>query len=354
MSSTITSSLDRYPYLIFTAGNQPPFGGIQTKTAHIFHALGLEKKKVVYSHGKRVENFFRDFGYGLKRRNIPTDLIKYFPRDGNIFIAEFDRDLFAVNEDNLKLDNITLSLVDTHYYNGASEKIIEKMKSKWSFVAIRKTIANFYEKKFGVKVECIPHIWYKFPIKPELKKYVDDISLKKGAIACCRLDFKKKVEIIFDANDNLPPENICYVHGASTSRVYNYSILKLERLKKYWRGAFEKSFDKVSEIHAPAKFGVNLSDFPADGGGTENTTLEYIYHNTAVILHRNWIKKGKEFSEGSEFEEGYNCFAVESSEELAELLRKNPDTDSIVKEARKIIDNHTSNKLMNDWGRYVK
>lgn len=348
--------LDQNPYVCFSADT--PFGGLVTKTAHIFYALGLNKRKVVYSHGKNVENSVRDYGYGIKKRNIPFELFQYFDPGGQIFLAEMHRNLLmGKNEDNQKfldLDNIVFSLTDTKFM--PPDKLLNIVKSKWRFVAIRKTIANFYEKKLGIKIDFVPHMWYKFDMKPEMKKYVDDIGLKKGCIACCRLDYGKKIDMIFDSNDALSTGHIntCYVSGASVSGIYNYHTLGLDRLKKYWKGKFDKTWEKVTELHAPAKFGINLSDFPADGGGTENTTLEYIYHNTAVILHRNWIKKGKEFSGGSEFEEGYNCFAVESAEELTELLRKNPDTDDIVKEAGKIIDFHSSNKVLNCWSKYVK
>lgn len=343
--------LDKNPYLLFST--QPAFGGIQTKTAHVFYSLGLENKKLIYTLGKKVENNLREFGYGLKRRNINFGLLDYFDKNGSIFISEMEHTLIEDNLRHLKRDNIVFSLVDTNYMPELS--LFPKLKEwGWRFVAVRESIANYFKKNADVDAEVLPHLWFKYPLTDHQRNLVNDLSLKKGAIACCRLTYKKKIDLIFDANDKLGNhENIVNVWGSGESGIYKYHVLRPERLEKYWKGKFDKSFFEVSRIQSPAKFGVNLSQFKQDGGGTENTTLEYIYHNVAVILHRDWIRNGKKYAQ-SEFEEGYNCFAVDNAEELADLLRKNPDTDNIVKNAKKILDNHTNAKIINKWKKYVK
>lgn len=88
---------------------------------------------------------------------------------------------------------------------------------------------------------------------------------------------------------------------------------------------------------------VDLSFLPNDGGGTQYTFLDALYHNCAIILNRQWIENVD--ANYRDFKEGENCYAVSDAQELKELLddAENIDTTKIVQNARKLLDRHIVN-----------
>ena len=52
-----------------------------------------------------------------------------------------------------------------------------------------------------------------------------------------------------------------------------------------------------------------MSIIKGDGGGTQYTFLEAIYHGCALILHHEWV------SIGDTFKKDYNCYVVGGSED---------------------------------------
>jgi hypothetical protein len=79
---------------------------------------------------------------------------------------------------------------------------------------------------------------------------------------------------------------------------------------------------------------VDLSFVPNDGGGTQYTFLDAIYHNCAIILNQQWIENVD--PKYRDFKDGENCYAVSNAEELKELLNnaENIDTLKIVQNAK--------------------
>ena len=106
-----------------------------------------------------------------------------------------------------------------------------------------------------------------------------------------------------------------------------------------------KVFYNVPKILSKAKFMVNLSVLRDDGGGTQYTFLEAIYNDTALIINRKWIENVN--SKYCDFKEGYNCYAVSNGQDLAEIINRsnNIDTMKIIINAKKLMDRHTKE----DW-----
>ena len=44
-------------------------------------------------------------------------------------------------------------------------------------------------------------------------------------------------------------------------------------------------------------FVVDMSIIKGDGGGTQYTFLEAIYHDCALILHKEWVEAGDTFKD---------------------------------------------------------
>jgi hypothetical protein len=121
-----------------------------------------------------------------------------------------------------------------------------------------------------------------------------------------------------------------------------YASEKLEPISssKYYQGRYNKSFSTISKILSNSKFMVDLSSLPMDGGGTQYTFLDAIYHNCALILNRRCIENVDALYRN--FKEDHNCYAVSNAKELSELLNSNKDTAKVVQNARKLLARHIS------------
>ena len=90
-----------------------------------------------------------------------------------------------------------------------------------------------------------------------------------------------------------------------------------------------------------------MSIIKEDGGGTQYTFLEAIYHDCVLILHHDWISKG------NIFKKNINCFVVGNNnslkpeEEIKLILDKGCDVNynKILKNSKKILQKH----LELDW-----
>jgi hypothetical protein len=53
-----------------------------------------------------------------------------------------------------------------------------------------------------------------------------------------------------------------------------------------------------------------------------------------LILHRKWLENDYVDPDYCDFKEGYNCLAVDNENELADIIKKDPDTSKIVENAK--------------------
>ena len=109
---------------------------------------------------------------------------------------------------------------------------------------------------------------------------------------------------------------------------------------EYWKGKFPKNLSPIYDgksILKDAKYMIDMSIIKGDGGGTQYTFLEAIYHDTVLVLHNEWIEKGELFISGQ------NCIGVSNAEELSEFLTNDLSTDKyseILMNSKKILENH--------------
>jgi hypothetical protein len=82
---------------------------------------------------------------------------------------------------------------------------------------------------------------------------------------------------------------------------------------------------------------IDMSIIKGDGGGTQYTFLEAIYHDCILVLHNDWINKGELFTSG------VNCIGVSTAEELAEFIKNDLSSSKyseILMNSKKILENH--------------
>jgi len=322
------------------------YGGATTFTAHLIHKLGVFDNSINIDHSlatnisnanaifrcaKISERKLREFGYGLHYQNVsPYILAKIKYPFVTIFKENYFHALVELNKRSKdRLKDITLVI---HDHRDISNRTVPYVKD-WRLVTIRRTVQEYVQRTYGLDCTFLYHPFYPYPIVSKTKR--------KGAVSISRISFEKNTDIILKANKILDKFDAIKLYGCP-SRVYVHSFLGGFQgdFNKYFYGTFEKSFSTLSEILAEAKFVVDLSILKHDGGGTQYTFLEAIHNDCALILHRKWIEGGDIKPEYCDFKEGYNCFAVESEIELAELIGHDPDTTKIVANSKALIQRH--------------
>ena len=312
---------------------KPVYGGWVTFTAHLSHKLNAP----IYKIAGRNETFDRDYGYECKYRNQSIGEI-------------------------VKLDNILITAVDKHYWEflhlfpPSTEIIIhdptecKKSKNKnplvqstdhnekpllehFKVITIRESVQEYLMNQFNVESLFMPHPFFSYKIPK-----IDGLGYKCVSIA--RIDFDKNTDLLLKANQLLENKSDhIYLFGAE-NRLYVHHKLKELNIQEYWKGKFPKNLSPVYEeksILKDAKYMIDMSIIKGDGGGTQYTFLEAIYHDCVLVLHSEWINKG------SLFQPGVNCIGVSTAEELAEFIKNDLPSSKyseILMNSKKILENH--------------
>ena len=313
---------------------KPVYGGWVTFTAHLSH----KRKAPIHKITSRTEKNKRDFGYECGYRNISL-------------------------EDALLLNNVIITALDKHYWQylpyfssdtqivihdpteckiskkignplvQATENNETPILTKMKVITIRESVQEYLMNKFQISSQFMPHPFFSYEI-PKLK------GLGYKCVSIARIDFDKNTDILLKANKLLEePENLIYLFGAE-NRIYVHHKLKDLDIDKYWKGKFPKNLSPVYDgksILKDAKYMIDMSTIKEDGGGTQYTFLEAIYHDCVLILNNDWISKGELF------QSGVNCLGVANEKELAELLTNeisDEDYSMILQNSKKILDNH--------------
>jgi len=312
---------------------KPVYGGWVTFTAHLSHKLNAP----IYKISQRNETSDRDYGYECKYRNQSIGEI-------------------------IKLDNILITAVDKHYWEylhlfpKETEIIIhdptECKKSKhnnplvqstdhnekpllehFKVITIRESVQEYLMNQFNVKSLFMPHPFFSYKIPK-----IDGLGYKCVSIA--RIDFDKNTDILLKANQLLENKyDHIYLFGAE-NRLYVHHKLKELNIQEYWKGKFPKNLSPIYDgksILKDAKYMIDMSIIKGDGGGTQYTFLEAIYHDCVLVLHSDWINKGELFISG------HNCIGISTAEELAEFIKNDLLSDKyseILMNSKKILENH--------------
>ena len=312
---------------------KPVYGGWVTFTAHLSHKLNAP----IYKIAGRNETFDRDYGYECKYRNQSIGEI-------------------------IKLDNILITAVDKHYWEylhlfpPETEIIIhdptECKKSKnlnplvqstdhnekpllehFKVITIRESVQEYLMNQFSIQSQFMPHPFFSYEI-PKVE------GLGHKCVSIARIDFDKNTDMLLKANQLLENKsNHIYLFGAE-NRLYVHHKLKELNIQEYWKGKFPKNLSPVYDgksILKDAKYMIDMSIIKGDGGGTQYTFLEAIYHDCVLVLHSDWINKGELFISG------VNCIGVSTPEELAEFLTNDLPSSKyseILMNSKKILENH--------------
>ena len=311
------------------------YGGCLTFTVHLLHTLN---KKQVFRITKRFEKKKKNFGYGIRYQNVP---LEYLDSVQNIFITDMFQHFECLTK--LKERSGKEKREVTIVIHDPSEifKFNEPYLKYWNIITIRKSTQQYLRDKYGIDSKFIYHPFYPYSIQQHDDNKGEEN--KTQVVSISRIDFNKNIEIILDANKKA--KNPVKIYGWANKEYVSQKLDSIE-FSKYYQGKYTKSFDATSKVLRKAKFMVDLSVIPNDGGGTQYTFLDAIYHDCVIILNRQWIESVD--AKYRDFKEGENCYAISNAEELKELLddAENIDTSKIVQNARKLLDRHIN---ASDW-----
>ena len=309
--------------------SKPIYGWWVTFTSH----LCLKYNCDLYKIGKRTEQNKRNYGYGIQYRNLRIDNILELP---NLVITALDnhylRYLYLFPKDTI------LIIHDPTELKGKGNPLPDLLH-KFKIITIRKTVQKLLKDKYNIESEFKYHPFYEYP---KIKNNHDYYSL-----SISRIDFDKNTDIILKANQLINDnKKQIYIFGAE-NRLYVHHKLQNLDFEIFWKGKFPKTLPiqyENKDLLNNCKFIIDMSIIKGDGGGTQYTFLEAIYHKCALILHHEWVSKGDTFIKDK------NCYVVgnhetmKPEEEIAEILNQEIDSKykKIVKNSQKLLDNHTN------------
>ena len=305
---------------------KPIYGGWVTFTSH----LSLKYSGTIYKIGKRSEPNKREYGYGVYYQNLRIDeLIE----KGNLLITAIDKHYWKYLE--LFPKGTKIVIHDPTELKGKENKLTQLLDN-FEVITIRKSVQSFLKKMYGKDSIFLPHPFYGY------KK--DDSHDKCDYYSTCisRIDFDKNIDLILSANERLEEEKKIYIFGAE-NRLYVHHKLQGMNFEKYWKGKYPKKLPMKYEgkdLLDNCAFVIDMSIIVGDGGGTQYTFLEAIYHDCALILHKDWVNKG------DTFKNGYNCFVVGETEdigkEISDIINRgiNQEYKKIVRNSKNILKPH--------------
>lgn len=317
---------------------KPTYGGWVTFTSNLAlinetHVVKLGKKtEFTKNENKKRVPKYRDFGYGVKYRNYLLDDLLRDNIDDDIVIAAIDKN-YHHYLDLLPLDKVVIVIHDPTEIKSKKNFILPYLTRVKRVITIRKLVSEYLQ-DLDIANDFLVHPYLYKETKKELNK--------TGAISISRIDWDKHTDIILKAN-LLLDSNKVEIWGDKNDRyVYNklkdIDSMKEDDITSCYKGKFSKNSDSLSQLLEPKKFMIDLSKIKNDGGGTQYTFLEAINYDCCLILNRQWINVPE-----SIWKEGVNCLAVDNEIQLKNILIEDKNVDMIVKNAKKILDNHSNN-----------
>ena len=301
---------------------KPIYGGWVTCTAH----MCLKYNSKLFKIAKRTEPNFRDFGYGVSYKNLRIDDLL---EKTNLMITSLDKHYWRYLH--LFPKDTKLIIHDPTELKG-KENPLPKLLSHFKIITIRETVQSHLKETYNIDSEFIHHPFYEYPKTNTPSDYY--------SVSISRIDFDKHTDLILHANKLITdPQKRIQIFGAE-NRLYVHHKLKDLDFTTYWKGKYPKSLPlsyENKDLLNDCKFVVDMSIIKGDGGGTQYTFLEAIYHDCVLILHKEWVDKGKLFQDKK------NCYVVGYTENVGQEIANIINTP-IGKEYKHILN--ASKKLL--------
>lgn len=316
-------------HLIYAA--TPIYGGWVTFTAHLqlcLQAVGL--KAGIAKIGKRFEQHTRQFLGELGYQNLPVEAVS----GATPVITALDK----AHLDSVRpvINRSWVVLHDPTEVNAASRELFQSARG---LVVIREKNLEL-ARGLNPQTIFIPHPFEapQPPGQPEPRPM--------RAVSVSRLDWDKHIDLIVQANAELPPGKRVQIFGAE-NRLYTHH--KLAAIAPSWRDNYHGAFSRSDvlggyRLAQQAEWVVDLSAIKGDGAGTQYTFLEAIAADAALVLNEKWFADGT----ASVLVPSENCLTVADAEHLARTVRHSPPP-FLAQNARRLLATHAYGRVGEQW-----
>lgn len=311
--SALTREVSMRLNLFYLSGNTT--GGWVTYTAHLGYGLseldGVEWQ--LYKIGNRTEKNKRPFGYDVEYRNVDLETAVKETKQAATIVVALQKN-FREQAAELIKSGAWLVVHDPAEF--ANLKLAETGR----YLTIRRQV----QKQVKGSV-FLPHPY---------KRHFANGTLATGEWRACsisRIDFDKHTDILLDANRLLPKELQIRIHGFENRLYTKFKICP--KYPEWVQSVSHYARERVTatELCHRANYTCDMSVIQGDGGGTQYTFLEAMDAGSVNVIHKQWLLPEDEMVAYPQ--EGANCLAVESGEELATLLQNS----KLLKECKKLV-----------------
>ena len=289
------------------------YGGWVTFTAHLKHGLGDGAR--IFRITKTDERKDRDFGYGVRYRNISHETAVRLI--GPKLIVAADKNLRGTQIELIKQGAWLVIHDPTELRNPEFRDIVDERRT---------IILGKKAKEYLPQASYIPH-----PYKPVNSVNIVDDDWKKRYSHCVsvsRLDFDKNSHWLFEANRVLPEPRRILIRGAE-NRMYTRTklmpkypeYLQDSKRPKDDRQVFPREFSWAVNFLSTARYMTDFSLISGDGGRTQYTFMEAWDAGTIVLLHSGWILPDDDMV-NDVIGMRQNCISISNWETLASFLQK--------------------------------
>lgn len=293
-------------------------GGTTSFTVHLYEGMrraGLNPK--IFRVKERGEHFTRPFAKyeGVEYRNITSEeAIKIAKHNPSVLVApcnskflQFDPTIIA------KLMKAGMRLV---IHDPNEFEIYDHLENRHTIkrpICIRPTMKQFFP-----DAVFIPH-----PYVREYPKNNAPLPAKRPwhAVSIARITFVKRTQIIVEANTKLPKNKQVVLRGAENRLFTRFKILPYYPEFKQGGYGFPMVWGASARECAKARYAVDLTWFPDDGGGSQYSFMEAWDAGAINVIHEDWLRyKG-------EMKAGKNCLTVTDAKTLVKLLKESLHPD---------------------------
>lgn len=285
-------------------------GGFTSFTSHLARCLEIEGVEVqtLRCNRDRAERNERTMkGHGFRYRNVTIkDAVNATKKLPTLIVAVArPEDLADPSTIQRLLDAGARVCVQSTQEFKQFPHVRELIKSgSESVVVIRKRLAKYFKGS-----QYLPH--------PYLRVFDDlsesDFEHRQRACSISMVATNKHPEILCGVNETLPRKCRVKLLGKETTHFLGLALA--EKYPHYEKPKGFRCSQEAADLASHYQFAVDLSEYIGDGGGTQYSFMEAMDGGAVPIIHKNWEK------EVGDMEDGYNCIAVDSKQELEAVLR---------------------------------
>lgn len=308
-------------------------GGTTSFTIHLYQALKLlGRKPAIYRVKERGERKERPLGLyeGVSYRNITIDeALKIVKNSPSLMTAPCNQKFMPYCPD--AIPRLMQQGMRTVLHDPTEFEIYDMSKLQKP-ICIRPSM-----KKHVPSAVFIPH--------PYVKCGVDFSKAKRPwlAVSISRMTFRKRSNLIFEANAMLPKERRVVFRGSENRMFTRFSIMPKYPDYEQGKTGFPMEWGAAVKECAKAKFAVDMSWFPQDGGGSQYTFMEAWDAGTVNVVHDDWLRVGGEMKD--------KCIAVNGAAGLVRLLRygERMDVNDLISKGYEQLRKHDPIKIAKEF-----